>query len=257
MHVHYDVHTGLLKLNQLKSIEALAAKFKLNDPKQCRNLPLSPADDLPKYAESEDGGAYVKDYLSIVGSCLHLSQVSRPDIAYAVGVLSQHSATAGKVHLKAALDLIKYRIQPVTGLSNTKDRSMATNLYCWNVYCPEDKAFNRRRYGDPPKRTIEERLVPAVPKSYPNNPDAYIDVGGEKFTRKSTSGMVIMMNGGPIDWCSRLQKLCAQSSAEAEIYAVTDSVKQALHIRLLCEESGIRSPDIPDNQKHVFKWVTI
>ena len=61
------------------------------------------------------------------------------------------------------------------------------------------------------------------------------------------------MNGGPIDWSSRLQKLCAQSSAEAEIYAVVDGVKQALHIRLLCEECGIRPPDIPmvvweDNQ---------
>jgi hypothetical protein len=61
------------------------------------------------------------------------------------------------------------------------------------------------------------------------------------------------MNGGPICWSSRLQKLCAQSSAESEIYAVVDSVKEALHIKLLCEESGIREPGIPmeiweDNQ---------
>ena len=53
------------------------------------------------------------------------------------------------------------------------------------------------------------------------------------------------MNGGPISWLSRLQKLCAQSSAESEIYAVTDNVKEALHLRLLCEESGIRVPGIP------------
>ena len=56
--------------------------------------------------------------------------------------------------------------------------------------------------------------------------------------------MIIMMNGGPISWQSRLQKLCAQSSAESEIYAVTGSVKEALHILLLCEESGLRPPDI-------------
>lgn len=54
-----------------------------------------------------------------------------------------------------------------------------------------------------------------------------------------------MMNGGPITWASRLQKLCAQSSAESEIIAVVDSVKEALHIKLLCEESGIRYPNIP------------
>jgi hypothetical protein len=54
-----------------------------------------------------------------------------------------------------------------------------------------------------------------------------------------------MMNGGPIAWSSRLQKLCAQSSAESEIYAVVDSVKEALHIKLLCEECELRPPGIP------------
>ena len=53
------------------------------------------------------------------------------------------------------------------------------------------------------------------------------------------------MNGGPITWNSRLQKLCAQSSAESEIYAVVDSAKEALHIKLLCEECGIRQHGIP------------
>ena len=53
------------------------------------------------------------------------------------------------------------------------------------------------------------------------------------------------MNGGPIAWSSRQQKLCAQSSAESEIYAVTDSVKEALHIKLLCEETGVRKEGIP------------
>ena len=57
--------------------------------------------------------------------------------------------------------------------------------------------------------------------------------------------MFIAMNGGGIAWLSRLQKLAAQSSAESEIYAVTESVKEAIHIRLLCEECKIRQPGIP------------
>jgi hypothetical protein len=62
------------------------------------------------------------------------------------------------------------------------------------------------------------------------------DYGGDKDTRRSTSGMVVMMNGGPISWQSRLQKLCAQSTAESEIYAVVEAVKEAIHLKLLCEE---------------------
>ena len=53
------------------------------------------------------------------------------------------------------------------------------------------------------------------------------------------------MNSGPISWLSRLQKLCAQSTAEAEIYAVTDAVKKGIHVQLLCEEAGMRQPGIP------------
>jgi hypothetical protein len=71
------------------------------------------------------------------------------------------------------------------------------------------------------------------------------DFAGDANTRRSTSGMITMMNGGPISWWSRLQKLCAQSTAESEIYAVTESVKEAAHLKLMCEECGVRSPDIP------------
>jgi hypothetical protein len=99
----------------------------------------------------------------------------------------------------------------------------------------------------PTKRTIEHRLKEAPPIDTPNGPTTYVDadLGGDRDTRKSTSGMVIMMNNGPVTWSSRLQKLCAQSSAEAEISAVVDSVKEALHIKLLCEDAGLRDSTIP------------
>ena len=94
---------------------------------------------------------------------------------------------------------------------------------------------------------MENRLSASKPAEALNSADLYIDAdyAGNPNTRRSTSGMVTMMNGGPISWSSRLQKLCVQSSAESEIYAVTDSVKEAVHIKLLCEEAGIRPPDIP------------
>jgi len=94
---------------------------------------------------------------------------------------------------------------------------------------------------------MEERLEASVPEAESNSPDLYIDAdyAGDLNTRRSTSGMIMMMNGGAICWSSRLQKLCAQSSAESEIYAVTESVKEAIHFKLLCEESGIRPPNKP------------
>ena len=48
--------------------------------------------------------------------------------------------------------------------------------------------------------TIEERLVASVPEPAANSPDLYIDAGyaGDAETRRSISGLLITMNGGPI-----------------------------------------------------------
>jgi hypothetical protein len=83
--------------------------------------------------------------------------------------------------------------------------------------------------------TTEQRLVASVPEPEANSPDLYIDAdyAGDTETRRSTSGFLIMMNGRPVVWSSRLQKLRARSSAESEIYAVTESLKEAVSLRLL------------------------
>jgi hypothetical protein len=183
--------------------------------------------------------------------------------------------------MKAAMDLIKYLYSSrdrCIRYQRLSDPSANSPMVFERSYFPEWKAESaaRRRVQKPraaaadstvahsaptitstgpSSKTIEERLVDSEPEVIPNSPITYMDadLGGDRVTRKSTSGLIIMMNGGPIAWSSRLQKLCAQSSAEAEIYAVVDGVKEALHIRLLCEECGIRKPGIPidvweDNQ---------
>lgn len=170
---------------------------------------------------------------------MHISQVSRPDIAFAVGVLSRHSATPGEEHRTAALDLVKY-LYHTRSLCIQYKRSDAG----------DSKVFVFEKANEVPSsrtKTIEERLKASVPEEVPFEPDMYTDAdyAGDRNTRRSTSGMIIMMNGGPINWFSKVQKLCALSTAEAEIYAVTDSVKEALHIKLLCEECGIRQVGRP------------
>ena len=230
MHVRYDHDRGILQFDQRASIQALAAKYGVMDlpPK---SMPITPAVILPKLAAAE---VEPNEYLSIVGSCLHIAQVSRPDIAYAVGVLSRHSATPGRQHMEAAINLVNY-------LFNTQDMYIqykrSTNGNNPQVY---EKDWS-------PRKSMEERLRASQPDGVPMSADVYVDAdyAGDINTRRSTSGMVTMMNNGPISWSSRLQKLCAQSSAESEIYAVTDSAKEACHIKLLCEEAGIREPGRP------------
>ena len=228
MNVRYSRAQGILQFDQRNAIEKLADKLGLKDSPP-RSLPIGPDEDFPKLKTAE---VDVNGYLSIIGSCLHLAQVSRPDIAFAVGLLSRHAATPGLVHLRAALNLVKY-------LYSTRD------LYIQYVRDPTRGAGNDPQVfgkGWKEDKTIEERLVPTTPDLSAHTPTTFVDAdhGGDKETRRSTSGLIIVMNDGPVAWFSRLQKLCALSTAESEIYAAVDAAKEALHIRLLCEEMGVR-----------------
>lgn len=42
------------------------------------------------------------------------------------------------------------------------------------------------------------------------------DWAGDKESRRSKSGFIFMLNGGPVSWCSKKQPTVALSSTEAE-----------------------------------------
>ena len=67
---------------------------------------------------------------------------------------------------------------------------------------------------------------------------AYTDASwaGCPYTRRSTSGRVVFYGTTPISWASKLQRAVATSSTESEIYALTDTVKEVLYLRLLLED---------------------
>lgn len=53
------------------------------------------------------------------------------------------------------------------------------------------------------------------------------DWAGDKSSRRSTSGFIFMLNGGPVSWCSKRQATVALSSTEAEYIALTMAAKEA------------------------------
>lgn len=69
------------------------------------------------------------------------------------------------------------------------------------------------------------------------------DWAGDKDSRKSTSGFIFMLNGGPVSWCSKKQPTVALSSTEAEYIALTLAAKEATWLRLLLTELELLQPD--------------
>ncbi len=54
-------------------------------------------------------------------------------------------------------------------------------------------------------------------------------------SRRSRTGYVIFLNGGPIAWNSSLQDSIAQSTSEAELYAMIKAVETGLYIENFVE----------------------
>ncbi|XP_046868883.1 secreted RxLR effector protein 161-like [Drosophila willistoni] len=64
------------------------------------------------------------------------------------------------------------------------------------------------------------------------------DWGGDVSNRKSYTGYVFFLAGGPISWKSEKQCSVALSSTEAEYMAMSSAAKEALHLRRLMIEIG-------------------
>lgn len=65
------------------------------------------------------------------------------------------------------------------------------------------------------------------------------DWAGDHASKKSTSGFIFMLNGGPVSWCSKRQATVALSSTKAEYVALTLAATEATWMRLLLTEIGL------------------
>lgn len=151
------------------------------------STPLPPGLKLfkPDREEIDDFASKKLPYRSVVGSLMYLAQCTRPDLAYAVGVLSQHLDWPGFQHWKAANHVLRYLAGTVnlgirySGLSSPEPVRGLKSEDCPQALCDADWA-------------------------------------GDKDTRRSTTGYVFVLAGGAISWRSKLQSTVALSSTEAE-----------------------------------------
>ena len=72
-------------------------------------------------------------------------------------------------------------------------------------------------------------------------PVNYIDSDfmSDKDLRKSTSGHVFILGGGPVSWTSINQKCIVKSTTEAEYVAACEAAKEAIWLKKFLMELGV------------------
>lgn len=139
-------------------------------------------------------------YRSTVGQIQFLAHMVRYDVAHPISRLGQYSQSPTEGARKALVRVLGY-------LAKTSDFRIEGQIH-----------------GEGDKVEI-----------YSDS-----DHGGDKHvTTRSHTGNLICLNGVPVHWRSAKQPVTALSSAEAEIYALSEAVKCGRLFQWRCEEMGM------------------
>jgi hypothetical protein len=176
-----------------------------------------PVDAVPTvHLPHQDKQLLIAKMRSIIGSLIWLSQATRPDISTITNMLAKYQANPSPGHLVSAQYVLKY-------LKGTIHKGIR--------YSSEDTTHLSSFLKfplDPTKLTAQadanwgpqDASVTSTNMNTPQHP----------FKSRSVSGYLLWL-GGPLHWSSKRQKITARSSAEAEIYATDECVKQIQYLR--------------------------
>jgi hypothetical protein len=195
---------GTVRLSQKKYLQDVLARFNHSNCKP-RGTPMDPSlhlDDpimlsTPRSPEEVEEMNKVP-YLSAVGSLMYLAVGTRPDIAYAVGVLSRYNAAPRQIHWQAVKRVFQY-------LKGTEDFALEYKPSATGVIC---RAFT----------------------------DA--DYAGDQASARSTSGYAIFIGDNLVSWGSRRQEVVAKSTTEAEYIAANAGASALSWYRMWLRELG-------------------
>ena len=194
--IHRDDKTGETKLTQTGLISRIIEALHIED------LPALdvPADTCLGKDEFGDPAQCTFNYASVIGMMWYLYGHSRPDLGFAVSQAARFAFAPKRSHELALIQIGQY-------LKGTSDEGMILKPL------QRDK-FHMDVY-------VDADFMGLYGKEQRTDPDNV----------KSRTGFVIMLNGCPIVWASKLQASISLSTMMAEYYALSTAMREVLPIR--------------------------
>ncbi|WZY87898.1 hypothetical protein YC2023_044633 [Brassica napus] len=146
MDIIRDRKKGILKLSQENYLEKVLKSFNMTEAKAV-NTPTSTQFKLKSLTkdQKEEEGSFMADipYASVVGSIMYAMVGSRPDLGYAVGLISRFMSEPGREHWLAAKWVLRY-LKGATKrcLTFTKHSEFSIQGFCDSDYATD---LDRRR----------------------------------------------------------------------------------------------------------------
>mmetsp|Transcript_10215 Transcript_10215/g.20434 ORF Transcript_10215/g.20434 Transcript_10215/m.20434 type:complete len:1162 (-) Transcript_10215:305-3790(-) len=209
-----------LKATQTAYLDRCLERYKFMNL-ESKTLPMDPNFRVTEnMITSNPDPEILKQYQQYVGSLIYLSIWTRPDIAYAVGILARYMSRPTQALVNAAIQVFRYLI-------GTKDKGL------WF------------RQVDPDSLGDENRLVAYCPKAVaPKTLKSFTDSSDAdcKLTYRSTGGYIIFYNGCPISWKSSRQTINTLSTTESEFVQASLTCQEIVYLREILHFLGDTQP---------------
>ena len=202
MEIWRDRDAGLLYVSQQKYIEKLLQAFHMDHSKPV-STPLAQhfKFDHSTLPNTDEEVEYMKSlpYSSVVGSLMYAMVCTRPDLIFAVSVVSRFMSNPGKAHWEAVKWIMRY----------LKGSSSVCLVY---------------GNGD-----VSSGLVGFTDS----------DHGGDLMKRRSLTCYIFTLFGCAISWRASLQPTVALSTTEAEYMSLTEGVKEGMWLNGFLDSLGL------------------
>ena len=166
-------------------------------------------------------------YRAMLGSLLWLSEGTRPEIKYIVSQLGKYAINPKEAHWSAMKRVFRY-------LAGTADYGI---LYS----APQRLSVTSKQFfsADMPRGFASW----SKPEDNQVDIQGFVDAdhAGDVDDRRSITGYIFQLAGGPISWQSTSQASVALSSMEAEYMSLCEATKEASWLRQILEELGFNS----------------
>lgn len=145
-------------------------------------------------------------YSRLVGKLIYLTN-TRPDISYAIGIVTKYMSAPQKPHLGAITHILRY-------LKHTTNYGLL--------------------YHRTPSPQLQDFIHST--RSWDITGFTNVDRGVFQETRRSVGAFVFLFARGPIAWSSKLQTTVSCSSTESEYKALSNGAHESVHLSRLLNE---------------------
>ena len=180
----------------------------------------------------------ISKYRSMIGSLNWINTLGRFDISYALSTMSRYSMAPREGHFTAMKRIFGYlqhhckgKIIIDPGTPDIRSKAVVSQGYNWSEFYPD-------ACEDVPDKIPD-------PKGNLATLTCFVDAdhARDKVTRRSVTGIVLLMNNTPLVWMSKRQKTVETSSYGSELVAARVATELIIEWRFKMRMLGLQMED--------------